>query len=349
MGKSYYSIDFGTQNIRLAVGSLINGSFLVEKLDSIYTPQDSYLDGKILDGTKLAKAVYDLVSKHSTKSKDASITLNSSNIITRELILPIANSKDIDGMISYEITQQLPIEMEQYVVEYRILEEFMEDNAKKTRVFVAAVPKTMAQSFFSFTRTVGLTPVSMNINSNSLSRLITEKVSINNVSIGNDTIAIIDFGYKFINVSIVARGKLNFSRMISQGSKDLDAAIATAFRVRPDEAENIKLKLDMSEAKDDINGEYQTAKRIISRWIQDIQRILQFYESRGNDKISKIYIYGGASSLKGLPEYIAEAISLPVEAISGISSIKLQSSIDATSIDIKDYLNAIGAIPKVGR
>jgi type IV pilus assembly protein PilM len=350
LAKNYLSIDFGAQNIKMAVGSLNNNSFLIQKLDSISTPQDSYMDGKILDHEKLTKALRSLIAKFTLKSRDAAITLNSSNIITREIILPITNNKEMDSMILYEITQQLPIEMDQYVVEYRIVEEFLEDDIKKNRIFVAAVPKIIVESFFSLTKSLNLNPVAMNIHTNALSRLINEKVLINdNANIANDSIAILDFGYKSINISILSKGKLAFGRTINHGSKDLDVAIVSDFKVNLEEAEKIKQRFNLMDAKDDSNGEYQAASRVISKWIQDIQRVLQFYESRGNAKISRLYIYGGASGLKGLPQYIKASINLPVELIHEISSIKLQSTSEAAVIDIRNYLNAIGAIPKAGR
>jgi type IV pilus assembly protein PilM len=350
LGKSYISIDFGAQNIKMAVGSLINNSFLIQKLEAINTPQDCYVDGKIIDQEKLVIALRSLIAKCTLKTRDASITLNSTNIITREIILPVTNSKEMDSMILYEIGQQLPIEMDQYVVEYRLIEEFVEDNVKKNRVFVAAVPKIIVESFYSLIKSLNLNPVSMNIHTNALSRLITEKSSINdNINISDDLVAILDFGCKSINISILSKGKLAFSRTISHGSKDLDTAIATDFKVSLEEAEKIKQRFNLMEAKEDVNGEYQAAARVINRWIQDIQRVFQFYESRSSKKISSLYIYGGASGLKGLPEYMKESMKLPVEHICGISSIKLQNINDPGDIDIKNYLNAIGAIPKVGR
>lgn len=108
MGKNYLSIDFGSQNIKMAVGSMNNNSFLIQKLDSVITPQDCYADGKILDQEKLTKALRSLIAKFTLKSRDAAITLNSSNIITREIVLPVTNNKEMDSMILYEITQQLP-------------------------------------------------------------------------------------------------------------------------------------------------------------------------------------------------------------------------------------------------
>jgi type IV pilus assembly protein PilM len=345
--KKYLSIDFGTQNIKIAVGNLYNGSFIIEKLDMINTPEDSYKDGKILAHANLSKAIKDLIDKNWSKCKDVAITLNSTNIITREITLPNINTKEIDSMIRYEIMQQMPIEMEHYIIEYRILEEFEEDNVKKNRIFVAAVPKVIVESFFNFIKKMGLRPVSMNINPNALSRLITDKAIINNsTSIDNDTICILDFGYTFISISIISRGNLTFSRMINQGGKDLDIAIASAYRVTEGEAEQIKVKFNLDDANKDIYNEYQASMRIINKWLQDTRRMIQFYENRSSTKISKLYVYGGVSNMIGLIENAKSTFNLPVEPISGISSIKLSKNIDTSVIDIKNYLNAIGAIPK---
>lgn len=352
MAKKFISIDLGAKNIKLVIGSEKNGIYAIDKMDMIPTPSDAYSDGKLLDSDTITKTVQSIILENGINQKNVSLTINSTTIITREISLPAARSEDLDNMVQYEIGQYLPIEMNQYVVEYKLIEEYVEDNVKKNKIFIAAVPKHLVDSYYNFIKQLNLYPYAMDIHSNAVSKLFTGKIRINDGHTASDkNIAVLDIGCKSINVSLISKGKLKFNRLINQGSSDIDMNIANVFNIPFEEAEKRKLNGSIlrliGEVNESDNMLFEAAKNVVDFWVQDIQRIFQFFESRNtNSRIEEVYLYGGGANLKGLSEYMKAAMNMPVDSIISLSSIKLPKAQDASKVDIKFYLNAIGAIAK---
>ena len=77
--------------------------------------------------------------------------------------------------------------------------------------------------------------------------------------------------------------------------------------------------------------------------MEELGRIIQFFKNKkmGNN-ISKIFIHGGSSRLKGLEEYMEAKFNIPVMHIDKLNNVVFNKAVNSEDID--HYLNAIGAI-----
>lgn len=346
--KDLLSIDIGTYNIKIAAGRLQANNIVIDHAFMLPTPAHSYQDGKIIDPDMLKKAIANALESKKIKAKKAIFTVESTAIIRREIILPAVKPEELDTMVIYEVEQYLPIMLSEYVVEYTILEEFTEEGVEKYKILVAALPKTMAEDFLYLAKELKLAPLALDINSNSISKLFSIKNQVNNISNNLDkTIAFLDMGYNTINVVILTRGINRFSRMINLGGYDIDMNIANSFSMDTKQAENLKLRegglnaQNTSGASDAMINEM--IKVSVDGWIQEMQRLFQYYTSRSSEnRIDEIYLYGGSSRLDGLPEYIKMTLNIPTYKINAISTVKVNRT--AQNPQLEYYLNAIGAI-----
>lgn len=347
--KKFVSMEFGGQNIKLVSGWFKNDSFYVDDALTIPVPEDQYSDGKMLDSLNISESIRQAIKGHQIKPQDAIVTINSTAVITREIVLPGAKAEEMANMVQYEIQQFLPIELSQYVVEYKVLENFTEDGITKNRVAVAAMPKTMAESYFNLIKPLKLNPVAMDTGANALAKLFEGNTRINQTqNIDDKTIALIDLGHKSTNVNIISNGVLKFNRLIGSGGHNINTSIAQTGNFSLIEAEKRKIQISLLSGADAPEGQNvitETVKEAIDEWVQQIQRIFQFYQSRGSgNKVDEIYLYGGGANFKGLPEYMHGALNLPVYEIREMSNIVLSGR--ASQIDVKLYLNAIGALAR---
>lgn len=349
--KSVISIDIGSCKTKIILGRQESslGLVIVEKAFLLDTPQGCINDGKLLmtnEGTKLLKqSILQVLSQHKIKTKDAIFTIQSTNIIRRELEIPHVKSSELENMVKYEIEQYLPIDLNEYVVEQKLLED-KKDSSNKMKILIAAMPKELAVEYLELTNAIELSPIALDINSNSITKLFAKNQSINNRSYDIDkTIALIDLGCNNINISIVSGGLFQFSKLIPYGGSELIAAVAKAFDISIEESQKkINMEADLSakieEREISLNA---ILSSIIYMWNDDLERVFQYYKTRGsNNKIDEIFLYGGVSNLKGIVEYLSNALSLPVNTIKEFDNIKIDKHCD--KIDIKLFLNALGAI-----
>ncbi|MGB7606078.1 MAG: type IV pilus assembly protein PilM [Lutisporaceae bacterium] len=350
--KSVISIDIGSCKTKIVLGRQESslGLVIVEKAFVLDTPKGCINDGKLFmtnEGTKLLKqSILQVLSQYKIKTKDAIFTIQSTNIIRRELEIPRVKNSELENMIKYEIEQYLPIDLNEYIVVQKLVEDKKDSNNNKMRILIAAMPKELTAEYLKLTNILELSPIALDINSNSITKLFTKNQSINDQSYDIDkTIALIDLGYSNINISIVSGGLFQFSKLIPYGGSELTAAVAKAFDISIEESQKkINLEADLSvkieEGEVSLNA---ILSDIIYMWNDDLERVFQYYKTRGsNNKIDEIYLYGGVSNIKGLVAYLSSASSLPVNTIKEFANIKIDKHCD--KIDIKLFLNALGAI-----
>ncbi|QEK12131.1 type IV pilus assembly protein PilM [Crassaminicella thermophila] len=350
--KNVLSVDIGTYNIKMVVGKYINNNVIIDNVFSLPTPPNVVQDGQITNIDKLKDIIYDALKNRKIKTKKVIFTLESTSIITRELLLPYVKEKDLEQMLEYEIQQQFPTTLEEYVIQYKKLEEVDEIDSKKIRILVATLPKIIAQNYLELVKKLNLKPIALDSHSNAISKLFHKNVKINDEQVSknenaieinidknaldeNKTIAIVDLGYENININIIDDGILKFSRLLTVGGKEIDIHIANTF--------NISLKDAEKKKRENVMLYDNIIRSCVNDWIEEMQRIFKYYTSRkpGN-KIDKIYLLGGQANLTDIDQYFKENFYIPIQKIERMSNINLEHL--KLDFDIKVYLNAIGAI-----
>ena len=340
------SLDIGSKNTKIVLGSQSKKNVIIEKAITIITPVGCYNDGNILDITKFKSEILDVLQAENIKCRNIIITTKSTSVITRDIDIPIAKKEDMDAIIKFQMERYLPIVFDDYILQYTVLEEFEDDGIKQVKVTVVVYPKIMAEGYYNLIKELKGNAVALDISSNSINKLFIEDIKVNDENYSlEDTVAVIDLGYDFTNVNIISDGNVQFTRIINYGGAFIDIDIAKELSISEAAAEDQKLKgcnLER-ESLSDMQGSIvnDIAKAQVRNWIQEIEKLLNYYKSKeqGN-KIDKIYIYGGSSSLKGIETFIKDAMNLPVTQIQSLSNV------NCSKIDVKlsIYLNAIGAI-----
>jgi len=342
------SIDIGSKNIKIILGKQNKNSVLVEKATLIETPHNSYKDGNIVNIESLKSVINKYIKNENIKAKKTICTVQSTAIINREIILPIAKKEEeMNTMVRFEIEQYLPIMFDDYVIEYKILETFIEEDVKKGRITVAALPKTIAEDYLKLIKELNLIPVALDMNSNAVSKLYESKVTINDENSSlNKTVAVIDIGHNHMNLNMISNGVLEFSRVIPVGSSEIDINIANMSNVSLEEAEKRKIEnSNLNNINSLISLEMlnDVVKDSVNAWIQEIRRLFRYYKNiKRENKIEEIYLYGGGADIKGLEDYLQNELDIPVVKIEKISTIKLGKEVQ--DIKLNQYLNCIGSI-----
>ena len=78
----------------------------------------------------------------------------------------------METVIRYEIQQYLPINLEDYILQGKILAEKEVDGTKKLEVRVIAYPEKIARGYYNLLLKLGLKPDALDVNYNSVNKLI---------------------------------------------------------------------------------------------------------------------------------------------------------------------------------
>jgi type IV pilus assembly protein PilM len=371
--KKIISLDIGTQNTKIIIGNYQKNKVYIEKAIIVDTPFHTIEDGNILDKLRISSELKSTLGVNSVKTKEINCTTNSTSIINREITIPKAEDGDLETIVNFEIQQYLPIIMEDYIVQHKVIETIKDESSdnplEKLRVFVVVYPKTMAETYLDMFQDAGLRPNVLDVNFNSINKLFSDCVEINeekyitntkttsseslddnmtsdNEEFINNTIAVVDMGAENLSVNILSNGQIDFSRITTNGGSAIDKLIAREYDITLEEAEKRKkeysdlLGLGDVEHMAELNN---LIKEELNGWIEEINRIIQFYKNKkAGNKVDKIFIHGGNSRLKGIEEYMSRILNIQVIKIRTMDNVILGKDVDKEQLDL--YLNAIGAI-----
>ncbi|OPJ61518.1 pilus assembly protein PilM [Clostridium oryzae] len=339
INKKVVSLDIGSQNTKVVVGRYTNSGIVIDKAFMFKTVMSSIYDTVIQTSTFFAVEIDKYMKKNGVKIKDANCTGNSTSIINRELIIPEASGDELDTLIKFELQRYLPLNMDNYIVQYNILEKLQVDEVDKLRVLTIIYPVKLSRQYMELIKNAKLKPNALDINYNVLRKLIMQH-HIENENTPQHTCAIIDMGAKSIEVNIYEGVNLEFARIIKSGGEQLDISISKSLNISPVEAEGRKINegnllgMDNSELNIVLRDE-------VNNWIEEIGKIFQFFRNKkfGNN-VDTIFIYGGSSRLKGLEQYMSNYFNIPVNRLTALNNVEFKTENEVEDI----YINAIGAI-----
>lgn len=338
--RDVVAFDIGTKTTKVVEGKYTSGKILVYNMFEFHTPEGAIEDGKITNEKDLVEAIKINLKKNMVKSKEAIITTSSSTIISRDIIIPVVADDEMETVIRYEIEQYLPIKLDDYIIQFTVLDKLVEADGEKYKVNVVSYPKITASGYYDLLTELDLTPLILDVNFNSLRKLI-QHCGINN---NGGTVAFVDMGATSINVTIFNQGKLDFTRIIKYGGDSIDYALSTKLdmSIKSTESEKIE-KADLKDI-----GEYDVLNNALKETMDEIlgelERILQFYNNQSiSNKIDKVIIYGGTSNIGGLESYMEEKSGIKTEKITTLNNVEFEARKKVGVNTLGDYANVIGS------
>lgn len=339
--KTVVVCDIGSKDIKVVEGKVSRGAIKINKMFSLPTPRGSVSDGSIGNEMALTKTLQDMIINKGIKTSDVIMVNNSTSIITRELSIPKVQEEDLTTLVSFEIQKFLPINMNDYIVQYYDLKEEKEED--KLKVLAITYPRRMAKQYYDLCNNCKLNPVALDITFNSIRKLI--GYSLKEKILQDGTYGFIDLGYENIYVNIYDEGEMKFTRIIKAGGKQLDEALGENYNITLKEAEEKKIaeanfrEQFLEEKTKEAND---IMKEKVNEWIEDIRKILEFYRNKTmNGTIKKIYIYGGCARIEGLDRYMERILGTDVETLDSMENVIINNKEENT---LGTYLNALGAL-----
>lgn len=349
-GKKMISIDIGSRNVHIVEGRFQKGQVEVSKCCFSPIPSNSLVNGEIENTDALGVLIKSLLAKNHIKPGYAAITIQNTQIITRDLVLPATKPSYLKNIIALEMEQFIPVGSKEHIYEYRIIQEITEEDQKKFLVRGAAIPKNIVDNYYNMLLKAGLKPVAMDMHSNCISKLFEKNFSAVEIKIEDPKkTVLIDAGYSGTLINIISNGRIDFSRNISLGGKDAESLIASTFNISIEKAEQKKLQelnLDgynvYGEAESASNETTKAIEPFLRAWTGEIQKVIQYFGSRSDkDNIQKVYVYGGNANIKGLTSYIGRIFNTSAQLLDSLDKVKV---IGKGCSDFHMFINAFGCL-----
>lgn len=356
--KDRISVDIGSKCIKVVEGMYDGKAVSIKNLATIPTPKDSYLDGDITDSEALEDAISTLINRSGMASKEIIYTMESKSIISREVEFPSVNDKDIQQMMDYQVEEYFPVNLDEYVMQSRVVDETDTEEKKESKLSVSILPKVMCEDYLDLTKSLSLKPIALDLNDNSIYKLLSECfiVTGNEKYLDKKTIAILDIGHNVTNIIIMDDGVFRFSRLIEIGGRDISRNIEQSLDIPGDEVERIKVNIgsvlgnsedtEIEETSDQLKSIRDVMQESLSELCLEAERIFRYHTGRSSSsQVNEIYIYGATSRMIDIDKFIEDTLNIPTYKIDTLENVKLVKK--HRGAEIMQYANAIGAIMRM--
>lgn len=361
--NDYLTIDIGFRYIKVAqVRRKKNEDLIIVNYGIGNTPKGCIKNGAIKDKGRIKEEVKKVIKENNLVAKSAKIVISGTNIITRIMMIDKVPDDMLEERIWNEINVCLPINLDEHRVDFKVLGTVNSGGREKIKIFVTAVAKRIINSYIDMLNEMDLKPLSVDIPANSVSKFFKKNVNYKEADIwarkqkfmrlqNSSTIAVIDLGSETTIVNVLKDKVPEFNRVALMGSSNIDEAIFKALDLEKqyvDRAEMYKKMYGIVSSKN-LNNELEwqcsnAAKEVLNEVVKNIRMCFDFYTSRcAGEEISKIYLIGGGSQLKGLKEYFEENLNAPTYPVNQleIEGIEFAPNLDMGKVNY--LINALGA------
>ena len=214
------SIDITDRQIKLVRGSAQGSKIKIDEVDFREIEAGLVSNGYIADVPLVAAEIIDIINTRAIKEKDTIVSISSSSILYKELMLPkpkkLSNTAAIEAMIG----SNMGISNE-YNISYTIVGETKDENQNPLiKVLATACPQRLVDGYVKLFTHIGLSLKAVNISNNSISRLIQNTPKMSNYM----PLLLVQIDKEFLNINLYEDNVLSFSRYFKIDASDYNNA-----------------------------------------------------------------------------------------------------------------------------
>ena len=333
--KTTLAVDIGAGCIKYVFGTHNK----IYKHGMLDTPVGSVADSKIINGDAIAATVKDELKTRHIKPTRISFSISGNDVITRHIEVPIMGISHIKDAVEWEVRQNLPDEGEKYYLDFEVQNNETAKRDKRYKVVVVALLKDRIEKYMEVADKLGLPVESIDISSNSTARVFKKLTEGKNklASLG-----ILDIGFSNTSITLIDNGMLSMERQVHFG---LDKFYKEIMKTETLSDEGMKDLLYNNFGFEDLDKDVNS--RLNSQFdnlFATFQKVIQFYSTGKVDKtVSRIYLAGGGSTIRGVDKYIEKYFESPTTAVYSRKDIDLKMKLPK-DLNIVYYINAIGLL-----
>jgi type IV pilus assembly protein PilM len=238
--------------------------------------------------------------------------------------------EELEARMKDELGQYIPYNLDEVNVSYEILETG-EESPSRTDVLLVAAKKESVDQFLNLLDPIGMEPAVIDVDFFALSNAY--EATYGN---GGERVALLDIGASKTDLNVFFAGVPAFTRDLTMGGYQITSRLETRFGLSFEEAERVKLG-DFTGGidQDDVHHIFN---EVTESWVEEVQRIVNFYYSNySENKIDKILLSGGSSRIPGLARVFESALEIPTDIFNPL----MRLDFDSKRID-KSYLEYVG-------
>jgi len=339
-------IDIGSHTIKVVQVVANRNGYQLTHAGSTPTPAEAVKQGVIDDRPAVAEALNALLRTLGLNTPWVVAAVAGPTVVVRQVRMPIMPEHQLRKSITWEARNHISFPVEDSAVSFQILGTSTVDNSPQMDVMLVASPRELIDSRVDTLEQAGLEPIAVELEPFALMRSAIEMPG--NGQLTRETIALVDIGATFTQISIVSHGNFVLNRSVTIAGNSFTEAIAGVLGIDASQAETIK-ETETQVVTNEVTRATltpvgQQASRALEpqldELVREIRRSFAFYDyqqgpaggAQGVDGVSRIILSGGSANMAGLTECLRDQLSLPVETIDLFAAGNVQLPVGADEL-----------------
>ncbi len=303
--SSFFGLDIGTTGVRLVE---LRGTGPTKTLVKYaYVPVDSKVlqsDSKA-DQQKLAQTIANLVAEAKLSTKNVAVGLPNNRVFTTVTDMDRLPLPELGKALMYQADSLIPTPPAESKIDWALIGDSPK-NKTQVEVLLSSVPNNFIEQRLDMIESTGLNVIAFEPDSMALARAI----------VPAGTVApqlVIDMGNLTTDLVIAMGDAPRLTRSIPTGTEAVVRAAQQNLGIDDKQAQQFVYKFGVS--KDKLEGQvYQAILGTVDLLVSEIDKSIKFFQTRyPENKLEKVIVTGGASTIPEFPLYLANKFGLSVE------------------------------------
>lgn len=308
-------IDIGHDSIKVVEAEVGARGLSLLTLGSAPTPPHSVSEGQVVSIEQISSVIRDLVATVGVRTNQVITSATGHSVIVRTIRIPKMSEANLKRTIPWEAKKYFNFNPEDTVLECAVVESPEATRAAEMDVILVAAPKALVDSRVAALEAAGLEPIVVDVGSLACLRALVPQRRD-----GANTVALVDLGGAYTEVTMAFNGRHTFQRTIPIGGGTITNTIASTLNLTHEQAAIAKHALtaaDVENTSPGIRDAASIARTIMDDLLREIRRTLNFYQSQfpeGSPEagIDEILLCGGGAGMPGIEGFFSRVLELPV-------------------------------------
>ena len=314
-----------------------NTSIIVNNATEVSTPSGALDDGYITDVPSIAEAVRGCVFGRGFSAKNVIFTISSKKIASKEIVIPyVKGDKKISQILQANAAEYFPMSAtNDFIFAHSVMENFQDDEGKKTRLTAVAAPRDMVESYYELADELRLSVESIDYVGNSVLQLLSLQMK------EGSTELVLQIEKEATFVNIMSGKDVILQRSVPYGKNAVINSMMEIKKLSEKEAKVLLSNRKMIEEQV-TEDEYAEAVRYL---VSSIGRIVEYHRSRNPERIiDGIKVFGEGSAIEGIDEVLQAELGAEVSHFEQLNGVRVSGKAYLTAETALHYLANFGAV-----
>lgn len=298
-------IDISDSSVKYLDAQFERGGYIPKTFDLLPIEPGVVVDGVVRDKVRLAEVLAVLRKKHGRRFAYAA--LPEELVYIYSISLPRSlDARAMRSAVEFSLAEHVPLSPEQVSFDFDIAH----THGDEVLVSVTVFPLDVVRGYKEALEGAGFTVKALELEAYAVARAVVPRHH-------TGAAMVIDFGRTRTGITIVQNRTPVFSTTVKIGGAAITDTIVQAYGVSLEDADAIKRDEGITHCKDASVCAILVGQ--VDALTKEIERHYRFWESqvheRGahdSEKITRIFLCGGAVGLKGLSERVSSVLQVPV-------------------------------------